>query len=233
MRGNRFPDVLAPLLTAHWRLKVALTAALNVLFWGGYGFLGHHAFFSLRAVPLTALDHAVPFQPVPWAWIYLSQYLFVVVLPWLLTTREAILRYAAGVLIMSCASFGCFLFFPTPGPRPLEVGGDFAMRTIANYDGTLNACPSLHAVFLVYMALLAWRMFGRVAPVLTVGASFMWGAAILYSTLATKQHYVIDLVAGSMLGVLADWLAWRGSTPATAEITIPRKSGSTSQAGSR
>jgi membrane-associated phospholipid phosphatase len=233
MLGSKFPDVLTPLLTAHWRLKVTLTAALNLLFWGGYGFLCNHALFPFCQVPLTALDRSTPFQPVPWAWIYLSQYVFVAVLPWLLTTREAILRYAAGVLIMSLASFACFLFFPTPGPRPLEVGDDFAMRTIANYDGTLNACPSLHAVFLVYMALLAWRMFGRVAPILSIGTSFVWGAAILYSTLATKQHYVIDLAVGAVLGALADWLAWRGASPAIAELTIPRNSGSTSQAGSK
>jgi len=233
MPENRFPDVLVSLLTAHWRLKIALTLALNLLFWGGYGYLGHHALFPLRAVPLTALDRSVPFQPFPWAWIYLSQYIFVPALPWLLTARQAIRRYAVGVLIMSLASFSIFLFLPTPGPRPLEVGDDFAMRTVATYDGALNACPSLHAVFLVYMALLAWRMFGRHAPLLTAGTSFLWGTAILYSTLATKQHYVLDLVLGAVLGVAADWLAWRGAPPAIAELTIPRNSGDTSHAGAR
>jgi membrane-associated phospholipid phosphatase len=207
--------VLIALATAHWRLKLWLLVLINGLFWIGYTLLGHHAFFPLWVIPETALDRWVPFQPEGWAWVYLSQFVFVGVLPWLLATREAIHRYGRGILLMALLSFGCFLFFPSRGPRPVEVGASTAMQMIAAYDGHLNACPSLHAAFLAYMALLAWRMFGRVAPwgtVLTAGA---WGLAILYSTLATKQHYALDLAAGLVVGMLADWLAWRNAPHST------------------
>jgi membrane-associated phospholipid phosphatase len=222
------------LLKAHWPLKLALTLLLNAFFWTGYSILGRVAFFSLHAVPITALDRWVPFQPEPWGWIYLSQFVAVGWLPWLLNDRQSIYRYTAGVLIMSVVSFAVFLFFPTPGPRPGEFGDSVSMRMIASYDGTMNACPSLHAAFLAYMVLLAWRMFGHAAPWRTLGIAGLWGVAILYSTLATKQHYALDLAAGTVLGVLADRLAWRGSTSsAVAAMTIPRSSGSRSQAGVR
>ncbi len=224
-------NVIASLLAAQWRLKLFFTVVLNAFFWSSYSYLGNHAHFPLWTVPVTALDRWVPFEPDLWVWMYMSQYIFVAVLPWLLTAREALLRYAAGLLILSGISFSCFLFLPTAGPRPLEVGESAAMQLVARLDGPLNACPSLHAGFLSFMGLLAWRMFGRRAPWTTAITSILWGLGILYSTLATKQHYVLDLVAGTVLGCVADWLAWRGASRDSAAMTIPRSLGTTSQTG--
>jgi membrane-associated phospholipid phosphatase len=194
---------------------------LNLVFWSGYSTLGRHAFFPLRDLPQTWLDRAVPYEPAWWGWVYLSQFTFTGVLPWFLGTRDGIRRYVVGVLIMSASSFLIFLFFPTAGPRPSEVGECLAMQCVVSYDGTLNAFPSLHAAFLVNMSALAWRMFGRAATPWIVP----WGLAILYATLATKQHYALDLVAGGAIGWGADWLAWRGASDASAHATMARKSG--------
>ncbi len=207
-------------LQAEWRLKVVLFVVFNAMFWIGYQGLARHAIFPLRAVPLTALDRAVPFQPEPWAWVYLSQFVFVGWLPLLLTTRAAIRRYSVSLAVMSATGFAVFLFLPTPGPRPAEVGGSFAMKWIAAGDGALNSIPSLHAAFVVCMGALAWRMFGRTHPELVALISLLWGGAILFSTLATKQHYALDLVAGGLLGWAADWLAWRGGS-AAATMPVP------------
>ena len=217
-------------LRAEWRLKLVLLVVINAVFWSAYELLAHRAFFPLRSVPVTSLDAAVPFQPDPWAWVYLSQYLFTGTLPLLLTSREAIGRYVAALATMSLSGFAFFLFFPTAGPRPTEVSGSLAMRWIAACDGTLNAFPSLHAAFIVCMSRLAWRMFGHEHSRCVVAVSVLWGGAILFSTLATKQHYALDLVAGAVLGWLADRLAWRG---ASAALMMPFKSGSTSQRGAR
>ena len=217
-------------LQAEWRLKLVLLVVFNALFWTGYQTLARHAFFPLRAVPVTWLDRAVPFAPTPWAWVYLSQFLFTGPLPLLLTTREAIQRYSVSLAVMSSAGFTTFLFFPTPGPRPPEVGASVAMNWIATGDGTLHAVPSLHAAFVVCMSALAWRMFGGAHPRRVVVLAALWSGAILFSTLATKQHYALDLFAGAWLGWMADWLAWRG---ASAAAMMPFKSGSTSQRGAR
>jgi membrane-associated phospholipid phosphatase len=213
-------------LQSEWRLKLLLFVGINAVFWTGYQLLSRHAFFPLREVPLTWLDRAVPFQPALWIWVYLSQFLFTGTLPLLLVTRADLRRYVVSLGVMSCVSFAVFLFLPTMGPRPVEVGTNTAMRWIASADGPLNALPSLHAAFLVCMGCLAWRMFGRKALPVVV----LWGAAILYATLATKQHYALDLLTGSALGWLADVVAWRG---ARAAAMIPVSSGSASQRGVR
>jgi membrane-associated phospholipid phosphatase len=225
--------VILTLLRTNWRLKLFVTMALNGFYWIGYAALGHYAFGSLRSVPLTAIDRVVPFDPEPWGWIYFSQFLFTAALPWLLTERSDIRRYSFGLVAMSLISFAIFFLFPTASPRPLEMGTSIPMRAIGKLDGPLNAFPSLHAAFIVYMGMLAWRMFGRSAPRLTIGVAVIWGGAILYSTLATKQHYVLDLLAGGAIGGLADCLAWWKSPSSTAAMTIPRSNESTSQAGIR
>ncbi|MEO6788312.1 MAG: phosphatase PAP2 family protein [Chthoniobacteraceae bacterium] len=217
-------------LKAEWRLKLVLLVMFNAVFWTGYQVLARHAFFPLRAVPVTWVDRAVPFAPEPWAWVYLSQFLFTGSLPLLLATREAIRCYSISLAMMSGAGFGTFLFFPTPGPHPPEAGGNLAMEWIAAGDGALNALPSLHAAFVVCMSALAWRMFGREHPWRVAIVVVVWGGAILFSTLATKQHYALDLVAGALVGWWADSLAWRG---ASAAATMPFKSGITSHRGAR
>ncbi len=213
-------------MKAEWRLKLALLLVANAVFWSAYQTLGRHAFFPLHEVPQTWLDRAVPFQPVAWSWVYLSQYIFTLALPLLLTSREALRRYVVSLAVMSAGAFSAFLFFPTPGPRPAEVGGDLAMRWIATADGYLNALPSLHAAFIVCMAALACRMFGA----RSLAVAVVWGGAILFSTLATKQHYALDLLAGGVLGWLADAVAWRG---ASAAAMMAVSDGVMSQRGAR
>ncbi len=218
-------------LRAHWRLKLLLTAVFNILFWSGYEFLGHHAFFPLREIPLTCLDRIIPYQPQPWGWVYLSQFSFTSLLPWFLSTRNEVLRCSAGLVIMSVFSFAIFLFFPVAAPIRTSAQDHMAMTVIAAYDGSLNCFPSLHAAFLCYMAALGWRLFGNTATRLVVGICVAWGASILYATIATRQHYALDLAAGAVVGCLAYWLAWRGADSAAA--TTPRNNGAMSREGLR
>jgi membrane-associated phospholipid phosphatase len=213
-------------LKTHWRLKLLLFLAINSIFWTCYQILSRHAFFPLRTVPATVVDEVIPMRPGFWSWVYLSQFLVTGLLPLLLTTREEIRRYASSLAFMSLVGFSVFFFFPTRGPRPSQIEGSLAMQIIAGADGPLNALPSLHAAFVVCMSCLAWRMFGLRA----IALAFVWGIAILYSTLATKQHYALDVLAGGVLGWLADWLSWRG---ASAAATIPVSSGMASQCGER
>ena len=206
-----------------WRLKLLLTVALNLFFWAGYGYLSRHAWFPLVTPPLTWVDRIVPFQPAGWSGIYLSEFAFTAIVPWLITSREALRRYAIGLLMLSSVSFLCFLFMPVASPRPAAAGGEGLHRFIVQWDGSYNAFPSLHAGFLVYTFALAWRMFpgGNRPWAWALGA--IWGLSVLYSTVATRQHYFLDLPAGAVIGAAADALAWGGSgAAATGHIfTLP------------
>jgi membrane-associated phospholipid phosphatase len=222
--------MIASRLAAEWRLKLSLTVVCNVLFWSGYQLLARHAFFPIWDVPLTPLDRIIPFQPVPWGWIYLSQFLFTGTLPWLLTDRQEILRCIVGLAFMSVISFAIFVFLPVSAPaRPIHEAA--SMGIIAFYDGPFACFPSLHAGFVCYAIALAWRMFGRVMPALGWAICGVWAVGILYATIATRQHYALDLAAGLVLGGFSFWLAFGGADRAWA--TILWKRGSASQTGQR
>lgn len=208
-------------LTQHWRLKLFLSVALNAFFWTFYSLLGRHAFFPVQTLPLTWLDRAIPFQPQPWGWIYLSQFLFTASLPWLIESKSELFRYTRGLLLMSSGSFAIFFFFPVASPRPpIAEMTEGPMAWILFYDGNFNAFPSLHAGFLVYMSLLARRLTVDGRKWMTSAISILWGGLILYATIATRQHYAVDLLAGAALGWFSDWLAWRGHSLSESEATM-------------
>lgn len=199
-------------IIAHWRLKVALSIAFNLFFWAGYELLGHHAFFPLRSIPHTWFDQVIPFQPEPWAWVYLSNLFLATLLPWLLPTREEAIRCTAGLAVMSAISFVVFLFYPTlPPERPLAQHGSPAMAIIVGGDGSYTCFPSLHAASLCYMLALAWRLFKNTAPGFMWILCALWGVGVLYATIATRQHYALDLAAGAAVGCFSYWAAWRGA----------------------
>lgn len=197
--------------------KLGLAVAMTSVFWLGYGWLSRHAILPLREVPVTWLDRTVPFAPVPWAAIYLSQFLLTGGMPWLITTREQLRRYAVAVGLLSGAAFVVFLLCPVASPRPPGLAWDGAMAWIVRLDGPYNAFPSLHAGYLVLIGGLGRQLWpGRIPPPVVAGFGG-WAAAILYSTLATGQHYAWDLAAGAALGWVAHRVAWReatGSAPA-------------------
>lgn len=200
--------------------KVGLTVAINLLFWGGYGWLARHALFPVRPMASTWVDGAVPFAPAPWAAVYLSQFLLTGLLPWFIDSAAVLRRYVTAMLLLSGVSFVIFLLWPVASPRPAGQLESGLMAWIARVDGSYNAFPSLHAGFLALIGGLGWRMFGR-RPAWPVVVLFgAWTAAILYATLATRQHYCWDLVIGLVLGALANRIAWRGfnrSAPARLE----------------
>jgi len=67
----------------------------------------------------------------------------------------------------------------------------------------LNACPSLHVAFAVFAAAGLARELRAIGAARWLRAlSILWCVGIVYSTLATRQHVVLDVVAGALLGAL-------------------------------
>ena len=82
-------------------------------------------------------------------------------------------------------------------------------------DPAGNACPSLHVAFAVFTARWVDFLFKRLraGPVLHV-LNWTWSLAIIYSTIATRQHVAIDVLAGAALGAIIaafhlNWLTTR------------------------
>jgi len=182
--------------------------------------------FPPREPFVTALDALVPFEP-GWAPAYLSVCLLVPLFPLLAVRRDDVWRFGRGIAWLCLPCFAVFLLAPMPGPRPGAVSASGAYGWLIGVDATWNAFPSLHAGLVVYSFLYGWRLLGPELGAagrraLALG-SLLWAAAILYGTLATKQHWLADLPPAFVLAGVAHWLAWRGAArnaaaPASSEV---------------
>ena len=107
---------------------------------------------------------------------------------------------------------GIFLLWPTAVP-PAAVNWSqhpsFAFLKSADAAG--NACPSLHVAFAVFSAVWFARLLGAMGAGPAARAlNWLWCLGILYSTIATRQHVALDVLAGAALGaaVAAVHLRW-------------------------
>jgi membrane-associated phospholipid phosphatase len=144
--------------------------------------------------------------------VYQSLYLLLPV-AWLSETRDQLRRYAIGFALLSIVGFICFLLWPVAGPRPQEIPSGGMYGLLARYDTTLNSFPSLHIALAAYSACVGIAVSsGRLRRILCLALP-AWVALIAYSTLATRQHYLVDLPPGVALGFLAQLIAWARIRP--------------------
>lgn len=159
--------------------------------------------------PALALDRALPLLP-GWVFVYGPLYLFLIVLPVLVVRREEhIRRTVRAYLMVWLTAYVFFVLYPTTAPRPAEVVGDgfglWGLRALYGMDPPYNCFPSLHVAHSFVSALTCFRLHRRLGIVALVAASLVG-----LSTLFTKQHYVLDVVAGAALAYAAYRLFLRG-----------------------
>jgi membrane-associated phospholipid phosphatase len=161
--------------------------------------------------PALALDQLIPLQPV-WSLIYGALYLFLIVLPVLVITHDELIRRTVRAYLMIwLTAYAFFLLYPTVAPRPdgdIVPGSGFGawgLRILYDSDPPLNCFPSLHVAHSFVGAFAVWRWHRELGAVALACA-----AVVGLSTLFTKQHYVVDVVAGFALGAFAYALFIRG-----------------------
>lgn len=191
-------------LKAHFGLKLVAILLLGSVFFLGYFLLLKFPLFPVTTMPVTALDEWIAFRPGA-LWLYVSLWLLVPLAPGLLTDRGELLDYYRAVIALSLAGMAVFLLWPTASPHPrIDWVRYPPFGPIIAADDAGNALPSLHAAFAVFSALWLERLLRRAgAPLWLRLASAGWALAVLYSTLATRQHVAVDIAAGSVLGAVA------------------------------
>lgn len=192
---------IARLLGAHFWLKSIGTTVIMTVFFMAYFDLLRHPSGPVTTMPLTAVDRWIGFQP--WALpLYLSLWVYVCAPAMLMESRRELLRFGAGISGVCLVGLLIFYLWPTqvPSMQALYAGHpDFDL--LRGIDAAGNACPSLHVASAVFAAL--W--LDRVLPALGLGRrarwlSWLWCGLIVYSTMAIKQHVLIDVVCGLLLG---------------------------------
>lgn len=200
-------------LTAHGTYKIVLLLTIPVIFKSLYLACQHAPHLMPRHWPLTWIDHAIRFDP-SWTWTYLSIYLLLPLAPFLTTDRTHLTAYTRGITFMSAVAFACFYFLPVEMTRPGDPTSHPAYAALIAIDRPVNCFPSMHVGFAVF-TLLHLRRLRRTEwpemPAHWLSAGWAWVAAIVVSTLVTKQHYLIDLPAGAALACLSDFFGHRWS----------------------
>ena len=139
---------------------------------------------------------------------YLSYYAIIFSVPaalWLTRRREEFVNAMFVLTLTFVVCFAIYVVFPVAGPRylwqpPRDISGPVRAATLAVLEtgssrGT--AFPSSHVAVATTQSLLALRYFGwKAGPLPVVAAGLAAGA--VYGGF----HYLIDVIAGALLGGL-------------------------------
>lgn len=138
------------------------------------------------------------------SWLYLVSQIAVTwtVLVWLYARRRAAYALARNLVLETwAAALGVFALFPVA--PPFAAGDSLPALAVDRharmvYDG-FAAMPSLHTACAVSVALAWWRAY-RGSRVRWLG--WAWVVVIVFTIVATGNHYVLDAVAGAVLTLL-------------------------------
>ena len=171
---------------------------------------------------------------------YLSYYAIIFSVPVALHGRGRLRDLAEAVFVLLLVFIACFvayLIIPVAGPRYLWSDGaapDGPVRRLTVWllearSSRGTAFPSSHVAVSVAQVVLAVRYFGPRGwwlglPVAGLAAGAVYGGF----------HYLVDVIAGAVLGIVASWagLRWTASRQANA-ITPAQSAGLASGEGDR
>jgi membrane-associated phospholipid phosphatase len=191
-------------------LKSIGTTVFISLFFVAYFHVLRHPAHPPTVMPAIWLDALIGFQPMALP-AYFSLWLYVSVLPAFFSSRPELFRYALWMTVMCATGLAIFYLWPTAAPAPdidwsLHPSIDF----LKDIDAAGNACPSLHVATAFYSAIWFHHLLRRFGgPRWALALNLAWCAAIVYSTVAIRQHVAVDAIAGVALGALAAWLSLR------------------------
>jgi membrane-associated phospholipid phosphatase len=199
--GGRVAMALWSRIFRHFWFKCLGTTAFISCFFAAYLLLLKHPVGLVTTVPLTPLDHWIAFEPLALP-VYLSLWAYISLPAALMLTRWDVFDYGLRIAVLCLSGLGVFYVWPNAVP-PAHIDWDRypGMAFLKGVDAAGNACPSLHVATAVFAAFwLHWML-----PSLGLGSrarwfNAAWCAAIAYSTMATKQHVAIDVVAGAIFG---------------------------------
>jgi membrane-associated phospholipid phosphatase len=191
-------------IKSHLFFKISGITLFMTVFFAGYIYLLKNPVFPVTIMPLTVLDEAVGFKPGT-LFLYVSLWMYVSIPPVLQATRRELIYYGLAVGSLCVVGLACFLFWPTAVPvANVDWEQSLGFSILKGVDAAGNACPSLHVATAVFSAVwLNRQLFEVNAPRVVRVINWIWCMGIAYSTLATKQHVAIDMIAGVILGMFA------------------------------
>jgi membrane-associated phospholipid phosphatase len=186
--------------------RLALVAINGVLFQALYGACNLAAARSgvTRSIAM-AWDAGVPF--LPWMLVpYMSSVPLLVLAFLVVPDRQALRALSQRCLLATAIGTLIFALWPLRmgAERPLADSGLFAFLgdSLRQLDAPYNQWPSLHVAYCVIL----WpALSARLSSVSSRMALAVWLLLVASSTVFTRQHYLLDIAGGAVLGALAWW----------------------------
>jgi membrane-associated phospholipid phosphatase len=186
----------------HLLLKVVGTTAFISIFFVGYFHVLRHPAYEVMLMPVTTLDRLLGFHPEALI-AYVSLWFYVGIPPAMFYGLRELVAYGCWIAALCVAGLAIFHFWPTAVPAYIvDPALHPAFAVIQGIDAAGNACPSLHVATAAFSAVWLDRLLREIGsgPLLRAG-NWVWFALIAWSTVAIKQHVVLDVAAGLLLGL--------------------------------
>lgn len=193
---------IAARMTILWPLKALGTTAFMMLFFWAYFAVLRNPLSPVTVMPLTWLDTAIPVASLAFPF-YASLWVYASLPVAFMKDMRPMLLFGVWMAAMCLLCLAIFWLLPTGVP---PAGIDWRlypeMAIIKDVDTGGNACPSLHVASAVFAAIWLARIFEQVsAPSVVRWLNWLQCLAILWSTIATRQHVVLDVLAGTAAGL--------------------------------
>ena len=162
---------------------------------------------------MTALDRSIPFSSyfiVPYiAWYVL---IFVVLIFFLRKDERLYYACVSSIILSLLISYGVYYFYQTTVPRPVVIGHDVfsnLTRILYKVDNPYNTFPSIHVMtsYIIFLASNKIKEYSSYKLTMAIKGSVV---LVIVSTLFLKQHTLLDVVGGLLLGgtlfSLSNWI---------------------------
>lgn len=193
-----------------WPLKAFGTMGFMVLFFWGYFAVLHNPLAPPVVMPVTWLDSWIGFSPSAFP-AYVSLWVYVSLVPALLGSLRSLLAFGVWIGWLCAFCLAIFWLFPTSTPpSAIDWTAYPGFELIKGLDASGNAFPSLHVASAVFSAFWLNRVLAQLdAPKLLQLLSALHCAVIIWSTIATRQHVVLDVLGGVVVGAAFAVLSFR------------------------
>ena len=153
---------------------------------------------------VTDIDKEIPFNPV-FILPYMSWFVFVVIVFCYICFKDKkiYLKTLAAYDICLIISFFIYYSFQTTVPRPIVLDNNIfgsMVKSMYNSDKPFNCFPSIHCIS-CYLMIKAVRVANIKNKFFQLSVYIM-SILIMLSTLFVKQHVILDVIFGILLGQL-------------------------------